>query len=268
MYSLHNKDILIKVRFRVKPKRGISLATSVVIAVIASLVVGVVAITEFPNGIITTTVTQTTGATSFSSSSGVTTTSSSESIGTCPGTGSNAADAYTSDCKLGITLGLETNPVHFTGQNGTFSVYLSNDNASSRNITYTGAPSLPHGLDLTSAVDYDYVLPSQTSCGTSAPTYDPVFMMVYNGTGSPLQLSDSPPNETACVSTSNNYYHFDSLETINATTTLGGYWTSTDSSEPWINAVYHGFAPGNYTVIAFDPWQQIVELNFSIVTSA
>jgi hypothetical protein len=186
--------------------------------------------------------------------------------------GSNPTSAFTTNSQLGITLGLWINPgppYVSAGLNETFYVSLTNDLTTPSNVSYIGFPALPHGLNFTLAQSLVYVLPLLPACGfPSSTSYEPAFIVVYNPSGSPVQLNDSPPSELPCISGPGQLYHpFNASQTISQAISIGGYWTSTDASEPWVNATYHQSSPGNYTVVAFDPWGQTAELNFTVTLS-
>lgn len=199
-------------------------------------------------------------------SSILTTTVTTTSKTTCVEPASNATKAFATNCQLGITLALATNLGVSMGQNVTVSVSLTNDLAIPENINYTGPPILPHGPDLTSTSAVDYMLPIPPSCGyPSVPTYEPAFIVLYNGSGSPMHLSNSPPSILDCISSLGQFSHpFEASQTISETLSIGGYWTSPNGNEPWVNATYSQFSPSHYTVVAFDPWGQFTELNFTV----
>lgn len=93
------------------------------------------------------------------------------------------------DCQLGVTIYLSANPGIITGTNESFTVSLTNDELSSRNISYTGFPQLQDGLNSSSLAWYDDVLPLQPACGLpSTSSFEPAFIVVYttNSTGSVL----------------------------------------------------------------------------------
>ena len=171
----------------------------------------------------------------------------------------------TTDCQLGITLGLSAIPGIFEGTNQSITVFLANDEPAARNVNYTGFPTL-HGLNPSSLAWYDDVLPLQPACGYPTTfSFESAFIVVYNATGFPMQLSDSPMPILGCPITSGAYYHaFTASQKINESISIGGYWISPDAQEPWINATYNQFSPGNYTIVAFDPWGQATELNFTV----
>jgi hypothetical protein len=102
------------------------------------------------------------------------------------------------------------------------------------------------------------------------PGYLAVDIAIYNSSGDYMQLNDAPPNLLACVTSTTasggpaTSYSFNASQTVTTMLSIGGHWTSKDASEPWINATYSQFSPGNYTVVAFDGWQQVVELSFMV----
>lgn len=189
---------------------------------------------------------------------------------TCIESASNSMNAITTDCLLGITLGLRTNPEALPGQNETVFVSLTNDLAIPDDVNYTGLPTLPHGPNLSSAPAVDYMLPMPPPCGyPSLSTYEPAFIALYNGSGFPLQLSDSPPSAVSCIIMQGQDHHtFNASQTITEALSIGGYWTSPNADQPWVNATYKGLSPGNYTIFAFDPWQRLAELNFMVPVSS
>lgn len=198
------------------------------------------------------------------------TTTCTEGVVTTPSPGSAATHfSSTTDCNLGMTLGVEANPSVGTGQNETVNLSLTNDFNEARNVSYSSVPNLPHGPDLSSVQAIDDILPALPSCGFPSTGYAPAFIVIYNGSDYPIQLSDSPPSLVSCLNVPSNHYHsFNSSQTISQSLSVGGYWTSSDVSQPWINATYHQFSPGNYTAVAFDPWGQMTQLSFTITGSS
>ena len=217
----------------------------------------------------TATTTTSTLVSTFTSTATTTLTSTSGTI--CLST-SNATNAFTTDCQLGVTLGLATSPEFPVGKNVTVSVSLTNDFAESDDINYTNPPSLPDDPDLASCPvagcpASDYTIPEIFPCGgvigpASLPV--PVLITIDNGSGSPMQLSDSHLIPPSCFAFDLPYYHFGPFQTVAETISVGGYWTSPDANEPWVNATYSQFGPGNYTVVAFDLWGQLASLNFTV----
>ena len=176
----------------------------------------------------------------------------------------------TNNCQLGVTLGIATNRSVSLGQNETVVVSLTNDLTTPSTHIYTGLPILPHGLNLMSSyVALGDAYPVAPSC-PPPPGYLAVGIAIYNSSGAYLQLNDAPPNALACVTRTtasggpDTSYSFNSSQSVTKVLSIGGHWTSKDASEPWINATYSQFSPGNYTVVAFDGWQQFVELSFTV----
>jgi plastocyanin len=248
--------------------------TRIAIAIVIAAVIISASALSYASFEATVTKTVTTGTTTTSiqvSTTTVTTTS----TATCPEGESNATSASTTDCQLGITLGVATNtgpPYVPVGFNETFHLSLTNDLGMARNVNYTSFPPLPDGVNPSSAVGEDYILPLLPPCAGIFPStsgYVPAFIAVYNSSGAQLQLNDSPPSLVSCVSLPSNHYRsFNASQTINETLSLGGFYTSTDASEPWLNATYSQFGPGDYTVVAFDPWNQTADLNFSVLETS
>jgi hypothetical protein len=169
----------------------------------------------------------------------------------------------THSCQLGVTLGVAAYPTLSMGQNETVYVSLSNDFATPNDVNYTGLPVLPHGFVPRFGIAGDYTLPISDGCLWPSSAYEPAFIAIYNESGAPVQLNGSPPSISYCPALP-NYHSFNASQTITETLSIGGSWTSSNSSEPWINAAYSQFSPGNYTVVAFDPWGQLAELNFQV----
>jgi hypothetical protein len=211
----------------------------------------------------TRTVTTTTAATSTlvsTSTSTATTTVNTTSGTTCLST-SNTTNSFTTDCQLGVTLGLATSPAFPTGHNLTFSVSLTNDLAKSDDVYESGCAE---------CLVSDYTLPVIWPCGgvfNIGPPSLPVVLMIDNGSGTPLQLSDTNLQTFPdCIAVpGQGYYILGPSQTLTETLSVSGYWTSPDANEPWINSTHSQFSPGNYTVIAFDEWGQLAPtLNFVV----
>lgn len=133
-------------------------------------------------------------------------------------------------------------------------------------------PSLPGGLTFFgNSAFFDYILPVVPgSCGGFPSGYIPAFVAIYNESGGPQVLTDAPPNLfisscPAATSGSCDCYWFAPFETKAESISVGGVWQSPVTNEPWVNATYARFTPGNYTVIAFDWWGQTAEQNFTVV---
>jgi hypothetical protein len=261
------------------PARSFTLlAAAIVVAAI------IVSATLFVTLGVAATVTKTSTSTEFGTStltststiistSTVTTTCLEGSVNAVNALGPRAANTFeplfdsnsTTDCQLGITLGLSANPGIVTGTNESITVSLANDEPESRDVNYTSFPPLQHGLDSSSAAWYDDVLPLQPPCGyPSNSSFEPAFIVVYNATGFPMQLSGSPMPILNCISSGGQYHPFTASQTINESISIGGYWTSPNAEEPWVNASYSQFSPGNYAIVAFDTWGQATELNFTV----
>jgi hypothetical protein len=78
-----------------------------------------------------------------------------------------------------------------------------------------------------------------------------------------MQLTDLSPSTLACLSGPPKF-SFGPLQTVSDTLSVGGYWTSPDTEQPWINATYHPLPAGVYTIVAFDPWDQLTQFSFSV----
>jgi hypothetical protein len=182
-------------------------------------------------------------------------------------TQSTTTTATTTDFRpLGIFLGLLGNSSVSFGRNETVIVSLTNELPYANNATYTGFPTLQNMPSFSSAGD-NYVLPvPPSSCGSAPSGYIPYFVAIYNQSGMPLQLNDVAPSLTSCIAGlgTNNGHVFGASQVVNEAISLGGYLHSSDASEPWINATYHQFSPGTYTVVAFDPWNQLAIMTFTV----
>jgi hypothetical protein len=167
----------------------------------------------------------------------------------------------------GITLGLSAPSSVPAGANETIKISLTNLLPVPRQTHYTGFPNLPDGI-----YPYQtwYFLPLYGGCtyGTTGP--EPALMVIYNESGAPMQLNVASPSLVTCAESAmtaggnGNYYQFGPFQSISESVNIGGHWTSSDTGEPWINATYSSFAPGTYTIVAFDPWEQTAILNFTV----
>ena len=109
------------------------------------------------------------------------------------------------------------------------------------------------------------MFPPPPICGyPSLGNYVPAYIVIYNGAGVPVQLTDSAIATLSCLHETGDSLSFNAFQTITEDLSIGGVWTSTDVDQPWINATYSQFSPGNYFVVAFDAWGQLAELNFSV----
>ena len=175
------------------------------------------------------------------------------------------AEAFTTT--WGITLGLSASTLVPTGANETITISLTNLLPVPRQTRYTGFPNLPDGI-----YPYQtwYVLPLNGGCTYGPTGPEPAFIVIYNESGAPMQLNVASPSLVACAEsamTANgnaNYYQFAPFQSISESVSIGGHWTSSDAGEPWINATYTRFAPGTYTIVAFDLWMQTASMNFTV----
>ncbi len=182
---------------------------------------------------------------------------------------SNATVSYTTNCDVGMTLGLSANSIISVGSNQTVNISLINPIAQLRTVNYTDYPNLPSGFPSLNQgfARADYILPAFSSCFLPSD-YAPEFVLLLNSSGYAMQVNDINGTNTVC-STSNpssQSYQFGASQIITETFSIGGYWTSPDTSEPWINATYHQLTPGNYTVVAFNPWDELLKFNFAVET--
>jgi hypothetical protein len=56
----------------------------------------------------------------------------------------------------------------------------------------------------------------------------------------------------------------DAYQTVTGSFSIGGYWSIPNINQSLVNYSYHPFGPGQYTVVAFDAWGQLAELNFTV----
>jgi plastocyanin len=192
---------------------------------------------------------------------------------TCETPSGSVTAGLTVDCQSQITLALGTPKEVLVGQDMSVLVSLTNDLPVQRDVNYTQFPALPHGPplgDLSQSSSLDFVLPLISACGfPSTPAYEPAFIYIYNASGHTLQLNDQTPSLVTCISSGGQAYHpFNASQVLLESISVEGYWTSANPTEPWINATYNQFSPGTYTVVAFDPWGQLTEQNFSVVEAS
>ena len=139
-------------------------------------------------------------------------------------------------------------------------------------MVYNGAPT--RGLaEIDSQLHKCEIAPAETrtritSLQSEAMRRQP--LPIPNESGGPQVLTDAPPNLfisscPAATSGSCDCYWFAPFETKAESISVGGVWQSPVTNEPWVNATYARFTPGNYTVIAFDWWGQTAEQNFTVV---
>jgi len=175
------------------------------------------------------------------------------------------AEAFTTS--WGITLGLSAPSSVPTGANETITISLTNLLPVPRQTRYTGFPTLPDGL---TPYQTWYVLPLNGGCTYGPTGPEPAFIVIYNESEVPVQLNVASPSLVTCAVSAttaggiSNYYQFAPFQSISESVSIGGYWTSNDTGEPWINATYFHFTPGTYTIVAFDLWRQTAVLNFTV----
>ena len=183
----------------------------------------------------------------------VTSTVTTTSTATCTSGGSNATNSFTTNCNLGITLSVGIRPDVLVGRNETVSVSLTNNLPDPTAFVYTGLPILPKGPLLSSVAATVDMYPPPPVCGyPSVGNYVPAYIVVYNGAGVPVQLTDSAIATVSCLHGTGDSLTLNASQTATEVLSIGGVWTSTDANQPWINATYSHFSPGNYTVVAFD----------------
>ena len=178
-----------------------------------------------------------------------------------------------SDPASALGLGLSADRTIPAGSNLTIRLSLTNELPLPNPGRVTADfPSLPSGLTFFSGPFFDYVLPVVPgSCGGFPSGYIPAFVAVYNRSGNPQVLTDAPPNlfVSSCPAATSpgfcNCYWFAPFETKTESISVGGVWHSSVANEPWVNATYAKFTPGNYTMIAFDWWGQTTEQNFTVI---
>gem|GEM_PF-3038159 len=193
----------------------------------------------------------------------VTTTSTVVETFDCPQHFSNSTISVETDCGTELSLGISASPVIAAGGNQTVELLLTNDLLEPRSVNYTAIPALPDGLylDLPNPNTIDYFLPV-LDCGITSGE-PPLLMALINASGDRMQLTDLSPSALACLSGPPKF-SFGPLQTVSDTLSVGGYWTSPDTEQPWINATYHPLPAGVYTIVAFDPWDQLTQFSFSV----
>lgn len=180
--------------------------------------------------------------------------------GAVPGATSN----FTTSCQTGLTLSVASDPDIPVGTNQTIYVSLQNHLPSPQTANSSGSTNLPPGLD-SQLVDWEDVQPQLPQCGAVAQGY----IVIYNESGSLLMLQDEPDTLTQlCDNIANIGATLNPYQTVTVSLSFGGYWTSADANEPWINATYRAFSPGEYTIVAFDSWGQLTKLSFTVTSPA
>ena len=168
--------------------------------------------------------------------------------------------ASSTNCQLGLTFSLSIKSSTI-GSATNQTVYLSihNDRSTNNTVAFTGAPDMSGGLNPSSPESGVYLLPSP-DCTLNIAGY----FAIYNSSSTPQQLNTDAPNNACCISGPSASYQFSALQTVAQTVSLGGYYHSSNPSEPWIDATYVAFAPGQYTVTAVDGWSQMLTLSFTV----
>ena len=164
----------------------------------------------------------------------------------------------------GLLLEVSGNSSIREGANETLRVSLTNELPYSNNATFTGAPVLPQGPALSGDSWENFLLPIPPACGG----YTPFYIAIYNQSGDPLQLNDSPPSLLTCVSSGSDFHVFNPSQVVSESFSVGGYWKGSNPNEPWVNATFTRLGKGTYTAIAFDPWSQVAELNFTVAAQS
>ncbi len=173
----------------------------------------------------------------------------------------NSTNVSISNCQLGITLliGIKDG-ILSPGANETFSVSLSNDWATTNVAVLHGDISTLHHINESNPSSLVDVLPP-TFCHPNVP----VWIIVYNESGLPVQLNNAFPSVVSCSGTATGTtYQFSPFQTLTQTFSVGGNWHSSNATAPWEDATYSQFSPGQYTVLAFDEWSQPITLSFTV----
>ncbi len=173
------------------------------------------------------------------------------------------AQSSTTNCTYWLTLDVNANSSIPEGQNESISISVINDLPAPRGVSYPTADVQLPGLNFSNSQTEDYVLPLQDiSCGPPYAT----FMALYNSSGTPMELNIQQTPPVICYQPLifPDYDNFNASQAQTVNVSIGGYWTSPNSSLLWLGAVYHQFTPGSYTIIAVDSWNQVVELTFTV----
>jgi hypothetical protein len=162
----------------------------------------------------------------------------------------NATTSSVSNCEAGITFtfGVEEAKV-LPGDNVSVYLSLTNDKPSINDICFSGLNLSQLGLAANMVSNFLAVpSPLPAVCHPDVPAV----VMVYDETGSPLQLNDEIPSSVICGTTSCGVpYSLGPSKTYTEAMSFGGYWVSTNSSAPWENATFHTFSPGRYIIVAY-----------------
>ena len=185
----------------------------------------------------------------------------------CAEGGSNATNAFATDCQLGITLGLATNPYVLAGNNQSFHVSIKNDLPTPNHANFTGFPPLPNILNpsLTSLYS-EPALPQCSSLG-----FPIGYIVVYNESGYPLALQNPIIGTLTALCTALPGLQnstMDAYQTVTGSFSIGGYWSIPNINQFLVNDSYRLFGPARYTVVAFDAWGQLAELNFTVLSNS
>ena len=181
-------------------------------------------------------------------------------------TTSASMSSKATDYQLGISLSLSANSSILGGENETIIISLTNELPRPNNATFTGPPTLPHGPTFSEVSWQNFVLPVPPSCGNTPYGYIPYYVVIYNQSGIPMQLNDAAPAILNCISSiKSNQHLFSPSQVVTESISVGGFWKSPNANEPWLNAAHSRFSPGTYTVVAFDPWNQLTEVNFTVI---
>lgn len=183
---------------------------------------------------------------------------------TCRTVTLSSTEVTSTDCRLGLTFTLSIQHVTLApGMNQTVTISIHNDKSVNNNITFTGFPATPGGLTPSSPEASVFLLPTP-GCSANISGY----LALYNSTSAPLQLNTQAPSSLGCgiSGPSESWHQFAPLQTSSQSFKVGGYYTSSDRGQPWINATYFEFFPGQqYEVFAFDGWGQLLTLSFLVV---
>ena len=179
-----------------------------------------------------------------------------------------------SDPASTLSLGLEISANHTVDIGSNLTIQLSLTNAlpwpNPGRITGLNFPTLPGGLAFGPFSFFEHVLPVLPgSCSGFPSGYIPAFVAIYNQSGSPQLLNDAPPSITSCPAATSSglcdCIWFVPFQTKTESISIGGFWHSSNSNEPWFNATYGKFTDGMYSIIAFDVWGQTAKQSFTVI---
>ena len=184
--------------------------------------------------------------------------------GTCATGSASALEVTSTNCQLRITFTMSIqNSTIVPGSSQTVTISIHNDKSVNNNITFTGFPATPGGLTPISPETSVFLLPIP-GCTTNILGY----VALYNSTFTPLQLNTEAPSSLGCgiSGPSESWHQFSPSQTSSQSFSLRGFYRSSDSGEPWVNATSVRFVPGDeYEVVAFDGWGQLLTLHFSVI---